>query len=199
MTNASASVNVSLQDAISHKLVAKGRYTEQAPHTIRARASAYLTTAASAARSAVHRLQAVAESALQRADSTTGSQSNQAGSDQSQDIKHKAMASLANAGATVRAAAHRLQVAADSVLHSSSADLQHGQTDTADNNIESTEGGDEVGAGHGCHSHIVYISVFVPFCKGCQIASGTKHPQLQETLQICILATVLSRSRRIFH
>ena len=140
MTSASASVDVILQDATSHKLVAKARYTEQAPHTMRARASACFTTAASAARSAVHRLQTAAESALQKSDSSAG-QSSQAESDRGPDIKHKAMASLTSAGATVRAAAHRLQMAADSVLRSSAASLQHAQTDSADDDADSTEVG----------------------------------------------------------
>ena len=122
VTSASASVEVILRDAKSQKLVAKGRYTEQAPHTIRATASAYLTNAASAARSAVQRLQTAAESALQRADHSLDGQSDHSDADKSLDIRHKAMASLTTAGATVRAAAHRLQLAADSVLRSSSAD-----------------------------------------------------------------------------
>ena len=125
MTNNSASVDVVLQDSASNKLIAKARYTEQAPHTIRAKATAYLTNAASAARSAVQRLQTAAEHALQRPDSTALSQ---ADSDKipGPDIRHKAVASLTSAGASVRAAAHRLQAAADSVLHSSPAD--DGQT-----------------------------------------------------------------------
>ncbi len=126
-------------------MIAKGRYTEQAPHTIRARASAYFNTAASAARSAVHRLQTAAEMALQRNASSAASSSEQtesahAESDQTQDIRRKAMASLTSAGATVKAAAHRLQVAADNVLRSSSGDSQQAETNSAEN-AESTEVG----------------------------------------------------------
>lgn len=139
VTSASASVDVILQDATSHKLVAKARYTEQAPHTMRARASAYLTNAASAARSAVHRLQTAAESALQYPDSSSADQSSPAESDPAPDIKQKAMTSLTSAGATVRAAAHRLQMAADSVLRSSLAGVQQAQTDSAKDNADSTE------------------------------------------------------------
>ena len=69
MTSVSASAEVTLHDAKSHRLVAKGRYTEQAPHTFRARASAYLTNAASAAKSAVQRLQTAAENVLHRDES----------------------------------------------------------------------------------------------------------------------------------
>lgn len=119
VTSSSAAVEVVLQDCTSHKLIAKARYTEQAPPRIRARATAYLTNAATAARSAVQRLQTAAEHALQRTDSSPAAQPD---SDKSSDIRHKAMASLATAGATVRAAAHRLQLAADSALRSSSAD-----------------------------------------------------------------------------
>ncbi len=127
-------------------MIAKGRYTEQAPHTVRARASAYFNTAASAARSAVHRLQTAAESALQRTDSSGASSSEQtesahAESDQTQDIRHKAMVSLTSAGATVKAAAHRLQVAADNVLRSSSGDAQQAETNSTENNADSTEVG----------------------------------------------------------
>ncbi|KAL3160187.1 hypothetical protein ABBQ32_010950 [Trebouxia sp. C0010 RCD-2024] len=120
VSNSSASVDVILQDSTSHKLIAKARYTEQAPHRIRARATAYLSNAATAARSAVQRLQTAAEHALQRADGTSSAA--QSESDKSSDIRYKAMASLTAAGATVRAAAHRVQLAADSVLRSSSAD-----------------------------------------------------------------------------
>lgn len=146
MTNASASVDVILQNATSCKMIAKGRYTEQAPHTIRARASAYFNTAASAARSAVNRLQTAAESALQGNASSAASSSEQtesahAQSDQTQDIRHKAMVSLTNAGATVKAAAHRVQAAADNMLRSSSADSQQAETDSAENNADSTEVG----------------------------------------------------------
>ncbi len=139
VTSATASVDVTLQDATSHRLVAKSRYTEQAPHTIRGRASAYLTTAASAARSAVQRLQTAAESALQRTDIGSAGESYQSGPDQSPDIRHKAMASLTTAAAAVRAAAHRLQLAADGVLRSSSADMQQAQTDGVDSNAEGAE------------------------------------------------------------
>jgi len=146
VTNASASVDVILQTATSHRMIAKGRYTEQAPQTIRARASAYFNTAASAARSAVHRLQTAAEIALQRNDSTAASLSEQtesahAESDQTQDIRHKAMASLTSAGATVKAAAHRLQVAADNVLRSSPGDSQQAEISSAENNADSTQVG----------------------------------------------------------
>lgn len=144
VTNASASVDVILQHATSHKMIAKGRYTEQAPHTVRARASAYFHTAASAARSAVQRLQTAAESALQRNASSAASSSEQtesahAESDQTQEIRRKAMASLTSAGATVKAAAHRLQVAADNVLRPSSGESQQAQTVSAENNADSTE------------------------------------------------------------
>ena len=146
VTNASASVDVILHNATSRKMIAKGRYTEQAPHTIRARASAYFNTAASAARSAVNRLQTAAESALQGNASSDASSSEQtesarAQSDQTQDIRHKAMVSLTNAGTTVKAAAHRLQAAADNMLRSSSGDSQQAETDSAENNADSTEVG----------------------------------------------------------
>lgn len=127
-------------------MIAKGRYTEQAPHTIRARASAYFNTAASAARSAVHRLQTAAESALQRSGSSAASLSEQTESahtesDQMPDIRHKAMVSLTSAGAAVKAAAHRLQTAADNVLRSSSGDSQQAETNSAENAADSTEVG----------------------------------------------------------
>ena len=133
VTSSTSSVDVILQDSTSQKLVAKARYTEQAPHTIRARATAYLTNAATAAKSAVQRVQTAAEHAMQRAEGTLATQSS---SDRSPDIRHKAMASLTTAGATVRAAAHRLQLAADSVLRSSSAieepaEAADGSTDDA--------------------------------------------------------------------
>ena len=118
MTSSTASVEIVLQDSTSQKLVAKARYTEQAPHTIRARANAYLNNAATAAKSAVQRVQTAAEHALHRADGTLGTWSD---SDRSSDIKHKTMASLTNAGVAFRAAAHRMQLAADSILPSSSA------------------------------------------------------------------------------
>ncbi len=127
-------------------MIAKGRYTEQAPHTIRARASAYFNTAASAARSAVHRLQTAAESALQRSGSSAASlleqtESARTESDQMPDIRHKAMVSLTSAGAAVKAAAHRLQTAADNVLRSSSGDSQQAETNSAENAADSTEVG----------------------------------------------------------
>ncbi|KAL3158495.1 hypothetical protein ABBQ38_010727 [Trebouxia sp. C0009 RCD-2024] len=125
VSNSSASVDVILQDCTSHKLIAKARYTEQAPHQIRARATAYLNNAATAARSAVQRLHTAAEHALQRADGASAAA--QSDSDKGSDIRHKAMASLTAAGATVRAAAHRLQLAADSALRSSSADGDSGE------------------------------------------------------------------------
>lgn len=118
-------MDVILQDCTSHKLIAKARYTEQAPHQIRARATAYLNNAATAARSAVQRLHTAAEHALQRADGASAAA--QSDSDKGSDIRHKAMASLTAAGATVRAAAHRLQLAADSALRSSSADGDSGE------------------------------------------------------------------------
>lgn len=151
VTNASASVDVILQNATSHKMIAKGRYTEQAPHTIRARASAYFNTAASKARSAVHRLQTAAEGALQRNGSVAANlsaakvseqtESVHTESDQMQDVRQKAMATLTSAGAAVKAAAHRLQVAADNTLRSSSGDSQQAETNSADNNSDSTEVG----------------------------------------------------------
>ena len=121
VTKSSAAVDVVLQDSASHKLIAKARYTEQAPHTIKLKATAYLTHAASAAKSAVQRLQTAAEHALQRPDSSTVAESE---SDQSQlpDMRQKVAASLSKASATVRAVAHRLQVAADAALRSSAAD-----------------------------------------------------------------------------
>ena len=155
MTNASASVDVILQNATSHKMIAKGRYTEQAPHIIRARASAYFNMAATAAKSAVHRLQTAAGSALQRNASSAASSSEQtesadAESDQTQDIRRKAMASLTSAGATVKAAAHRLQVAADNVLRSSSGDAQLVETNSAENSADSTEVGNYCNAVNAC-------------------------------------------------
>ena len=155
MTNASASVDVILQNATTHKMIAKGRYTEQAPHTIRARASAYFNTAATAAKSAVHRLQTAAESALQRNASSAASSSEQtesadAESDQTQNIRRKAVASLTSAGATVKAAAHRLQVAADNVLRSSSGDAQLAETNSAENSADSTEVGNYCNAVNAC-------------------------------------------------
>ncbi|KAL0027083.1 hypothetical protein WJX79_004282 [Trebouxia sp. C0005] len=119
VTNASASVDVILQNATSHKMIAKGRYTEQAPHTIRARASAYFNTAASKARSAVHRLQTAAEGALQRNGSVA-----------------------ANLSAAKVSEQTELQVAADNTLRSSSGDSQQAETNSADNNSDSTEAGD---------------------------------------------------------
>lgn len=138
VTNNSASVQVVLQDSASNKLIAKARYTEQAPHTIRAKARAYLTHAASAARSAVQRLQTAAEHTLQRSDSTA---LGQADSDNipMPDIRHKATASLTSAGVTVRAAAHRLHVAADNVLHSSPADDGQTPSDKAKTLEDDTE------------------------------------------------------------
>lgn len=118
VTSSTASVDVILQDSTSQKLIAKARYTEQAPSTLRARANAYLNNAATAAKSAVQRVQTAAEHALHRADGTL---SPRADSDRSLDIKHKTMASLTKAGVTFRAAAHRMQLAADSILPSSSA------------------------------------------------------------------------------
>ena len=140
VSNSSASVDVILQDSASHKLIAKARYTEQAPHRLRARATAYLTNAATAARSAVQRLQTAAEHALQRADGAPAAQSD---SDKGSDIRHKAMASLTAAGATVRAAAHRLQLAADSVLRSSSADGD--SSDAADGDADDPQVGIHIG------------------------------------------------------
>ena len=118
VTSRTASVEVILQDRSSQKLVAKARYTEQAPLKIRARANAYLNTAATAAKSAVQRVQTAAEHALHKADGTLGTWS---GSGKSPDTRHKTMASLTQAGATFKAAAHRIQMAADSILPSSSA------------------------------------------------------------------------------
>ena len=118
VTSSTASVDVILKDSASQKLIAKARYTEQAPSTLRARANAYLNNAATAAKSAVQRVQNAAEHALHRADGTLGTQSD---SDRSLDIRHKTMVSLTKAGVTFKAAAHRLQLAADSILPSSSA------------------------------------------------------------------------------
>ena len=118
VTSSTASVTVILHDSTSHKVIAKARYTEQAPSALRARANAYLNNAATAAKSAVQRVQTAAEHALHRADGALGTQSD---SDRSLDIRHKTMASLTKAGATFRAAAHRIQLAADSILPSSSA------------------------------------------------------------------------------
>ena len=146
MTSISASVEVTLQDAKSHRLVAKGRYTEQAPHTIKSRASAYLTTAASAAKSTLQRLQTAAEHVLHTDGQSinSGSISHQAGNGSSiassaggdgarvlaSDLQQKVMASFGQAGMTARAAANRLQRAADSALRSSSvATQQHSDAD----------------------------------------------------------------------
>ena len=117
MTSSTAAVDVIVQDSNSQKLIAKARYTEQAPSSIKARANAYFNSAATAARSAVHRVQNAAEHALQRSDSMSGTQSD---SDRSPDIRHKAMTSLTNARDAVRAAAHRTQLAAESISPSAS-------------------------------------------------------------------------------
>ena len=129
MTTSSASVDVTLQDSASHKLIAKARYTEQAPLKLRAKATAYLTNAASAARSAVQRIQTAAGHAVQRPEGAAAAHSDP---DKSLDLKHKAVASLSAAGATVMAAAQRLQQASNSVLHSSSADDSQAQGDTTE-------------------------------------------------------------------
>lgn len=118
VSSSTASVEVILQDSTSQKLIAKARYTQQAPSTLRARANTYLINAATAAKSAVQRVQSAAEHALHRADGTLGIGSD---SGKSPDIRHKTMESLSKAGSTFRAAAHRMQLAADSILPASSA------------------------------------------------------------------------------
>ena len=155
VTSISASVEVTLQDAKSQRLVAKGRYTEQAPHTIKSRASAYLTTAASAAKSTLQRLQTAAEHVLHTdgQNANSGSVPHQTGDGNSSassaggdgtwvlapDLRQKAVASFGQAGVTVRATANRLQRAADSALRSSSAAAQQDTGADADSRQHSTE------------------------------------------------------------
>lgn len=137
VTNSTAAVDVILRDAKTQRLVAKGRYTEQGPHELRARASAYLHSTAEAARSAVLRLQHTAESVTNRADSSTPnnavSAAKQAASENASDpaergsaytsehhtladAKQAASAYVSSATSAVKAAAQRLQHAAGGAL-----------------------------------------------------------------------------------
>ena len=137
VAGANASVDVTLRDSHSQRLVAKGRYTEQAPHARQGRASAYLRNGIAAAKSAVQRLQTAAEHALHRDNSNTagqltnqtgrrngssGQSVDQSGSETVSDLRNRTMASFGQARASVRAAAQRLQHAADNALRSSSAE-----------------------------------------------------------------------------
>lgn len=112
-------MDVILQDAKSKRLVAKGRYTEQAPHGIRAKASSYLHNAATAARAAVQRLQQSAESIAHKAEDVLFEDSNAEHAETAvAKAKGTASAYVASATASVKAAAQKLQHAAETVLHS---------------------------------------------------------------------------------
>lgn len=136
MTSSTAAVDVIVQDSISHKLIAKARYTEQAPSSIKARANAYFNSAATAAKSAVHRVQNAAEHALQRSDSMSGAQLD---SDRGLDIRHKAMTSLTSARETLRAAAHRAQLAAESMIPSSASSSSSAIDEAADTSTDNAQ------------------------------------------------------------
>lgn len=130
MTSSTAAVDVIVQDSTSQKLIAKARYTEQAPSSIKARANAYFNSAATAAKSAVQRVQNAAEHALQRSDGT------QSDADRNPDIRHKAMTSLTKARIALGAAAHRAQLAAESVLPSSSTTSSSAVDEAADRSTD---------------------------------------------------------------
>ena len=112
-------MDVILQDAKSKRLVAKGRYTEQAPHGIRAKASSYLHNAAAAARAAVQRLQQSAESITHKAEDVLFEDLNEEHAESAvMKAKGTPSAYVASATASVKAAAQKLQHAAETVLHS---------------------------------------------------------------------------------
>ena len=119
VTNNVAAVDVTLQDAKFKRLVAKGRYTEQAPHGIRAKASSYLHNAAAAARAAVQRLQQSAESITHKAEDVLFEDLNEQHAESAvMKAKGTASAYVASATASMKAAAQKLQHAAETVLHS---------------------------------------------------------------------------------
>lgn len=120
-------MDVVLQDATTKRLVARARYIEQAPHGIRAKAASYLHSAATAAKSAVQRLQQNAGSIRHKAGDILFEDSNGQHAEHAEPIlgtaREAASAYMASATATMKAAAQRLQHAAENALQSSSADV----------------------------------------------------------------------------
>ena len=116
-------MDVILRDAKTKRLVARARYTEQTPHGIRAKASTYLHNAATAARAAVQRLQQGAESISHKAEQILFEDDTDEGHAEHAEravvgAKSTASAYVESATASVKAAAQRLQHAAETVLRS---------------------------------------------------------------------------------
>ena len=119
VSNNVAAVDVNLRDAKTRRLVARARYTEQTPHGIRAKASTYLHNAATAARAVVQRLQQGAESISHKAEQILFEDDADEGHAEHAVVNAKSTAYVESATASVKAAAQRLQHAAETVLRSS--------------------------------------------------------------------------------